>query len=76
VDEQEESGFDSRQKEEFFLFAVGARLTLRPHIPRLLREQLASSSVSDVDSFVTIRKLLDYIFNILPVFVRRWGILT
>jgi hypothetical protein len=29
---------------------------------------------NDVDRYIIIRKLLDYIFNMLPVFIRRWGI--
>jgi hypothetical protein len=32
----------------------------------------ASSSISDVNSYITIRKLLDSILNIFPVFVSRW----
>jgi hypothetical protein len=30
--------------------------------------------VSDVDSYVIIRKLLDSIFNIFPAFIRQWEI--
>jgi hypothetical protein len=35
-----------------------------------------SSPVSDVDRYVTIRKLLDSMFSILPVFLRRLEIQT
>jgi hypothetical protein len=39
VDEQEESGFDSRQEQEIFLFSMESRLTLGPHVSHLLRER-------------------------------------
>jgi hypothetical protein len=32
----------------------------------------ASSSASDVDRYVSIIKLLEYVFSILPVFRRQW----
>jgi hypothetical protein len=32
----------------------------------------ASSSVSDVHHYIIIRKLLDFIYNILPVLIRLW----
>lgn len=36
----------------------------------------ASSSVNDIDRYVTITKLIDFIFNILPIFICRWQIQT
>jgi hypothetical protein len=36
----------------------------------------ASSSVSDVDRYVIVGKLLDAVLSILPEFIRRWGIKT
>jgi hypothetical protein len=33
-----------------------------------------SSSVSDVHSYLIIRKLLDSVFSILLLFIHRWGI--
>jgi hypothetical protein len=35
-----------------------------------------SWEAGDVDHYVIIRKLLDYIFNVLPVFIRRWEVQT
>jgi hypothetical protein len=35
-----------------------------------------TSSVSDEDNYVIVRKLLDYIFNMLSVVIRRWEIRT
>jgi hypothetical protein len=35
-----------------------------------------SSSVSDADGYVIIKDLIDSIFNILTVFIRRWEIQT
>jgi hypothetical protein len=36
----------------------------------------SSSSLSDVDRYVIIRNILNFIFNILSLFIRRWEIQT
>jgi hypothetical protein len=38
------------------------------------RNEDASSSISDVDLYVKIRKSVNSIYNIFPVFIRRWEI--
>jgi hypothetical protein len=36
--------------------------------------EVASSSDGDVDRYVIIRKLVDAVFNMLPVFIRQWEV--
>jgi hypothetical protein len=48
--------------EEFYIYSIQCE------------NELVSSSVSDMDRYVIIRKLLGSIFGVLPVLIRQWEI--